>query len=65
MCIHLGVISFWLIGFGIAFGEGSPYIGLTNFAGYGLSFRNYAMLFFQVSYEKIPTIHECFSVFST
>ena len=47
--VHLGVISFWLIGFGIAFGEGSPYIGLTNFAGYGLSFRNHAMLFFQVS----------------
>ena len=48
-CVHLGVISFWLIGFGIAFGEGSPYIGLTNFAGYGLGFRNHAMLFFQVS----------------
>ena len=47
--VHLGVISFWLIGFGIAFGEGSPYIGLTNFAGYGLGFRNHAMLFFQVS----------------
>ena len=37
-----------MVGYAFAFGEGNPYIGLTHFAGQGLTFGNYGMVFFQV-----------------
>ena len=47
--IILGGIGFWLVGYGLAFGEGSNgIIGTSYFAAVGLPFELYPHLFFQV-----------------
>ena len=44
-----GGIGFWLVGYGLAFGEGSNgIIGTSYFAAVGLPFDLYPHLFFQV-----------------
>ena len=44
-----GGIGFWLVGYGLAFGEGSNgIIGTSYFAAVGLPFELYPHLFFQV-----------------
>jgi hypothetical protein len=42
-------LAFCISGYALAFGEGSPFIGLNNFLAIDLSFRHYGMLFFQAS----------------
>lgn len=50
MKISPGSLTFWLLGYGIAFGDGSV-IGTTYFAAVGLPTFKYAHLFFQVRYH--------------
>ena len=47
-----------MIGYGLAFGEGSQFIGYSYFGLVGLPFEDYAFLFFQVQshIEKIVQI---------
>ena len=45
----LGGIGFWLVGYGLAFGQGSNgIVGTSYFAAVGLPFELYPHLFFQV-----------------
>ncbi|CAG0919599.1 unnamed protein product [Notodromas monacha] len=43
----IGGLSYWLIGYGIAYGTGSPFIGLNKFGTTGLLPDEYARWFFQ------------------
>ncbi|XP_041366977.1 putative ammonium transporter 1 [Gigantopelta aegis] len=40
-------ISYWLIGYPFAFGEGNSFLGYTNFASYGFPEERFAFFFFQ------------------
>ncbi|XP_050437021.1 putative ammonium transporter 1 [Adelges cooleyi] len=40
-------ISYWLVGFGLAYGNGNPYYGVEYFAGVGLPEKQMAFWFFQ------------------
>ena len=42
-----------MIGYGLAFGEGSQFIGYSYFGLVGLPFEDYAFLFFQVQYKNV------------
>ena len=45
----LGGLGFWLVGYGLAFGEGNNgFIGTSYFASIGLPREMYPHLFFQV-----------------
>ena len=46
MC--LGWIAFWLVGFGLAFGEGNGALGLQHFVAIDMPAEKYSFLFFQV-----------------
>ena len=43
-----GWIAFWLLGYGIAFGEGNGAIGLQYFVAIDLPGDAYSFMFFQV-----------------
>ena len=46
---NIGGLGFWLVGYGLAFGEGNNgIIGTSFFASVGLPFNLYSHLFFQV-----------------
>ena len=46
---NIGGLGFWLVGYGLAFGEGNNgIIGTSFFASVGLPFELYPYLFFQV-----------------
>ena len=47
--IFSGSMAFWFVGFALAFGEGSPIVGFTHWFVIDLSFRQYSVIFFQVS----------------
>ena len=48
------------MGYAFAFGEGSPYIGLTYFSCIGLDASDYSKFFFQVKLkEKITYLLDC------
>ena len=47
-----GGLSFWLLGYALAFGDGTV-VGTEYFAAIGLPKRKYAHMFFQVSRKKI------------
>ena len=48
-----GAGSFLVIGYGLAFGSGSQFIGYTYFGLIGLEFKDFGFLFFQVKqYSK-------------
>ncbi|XP_041365461.1 putative ammonium transporter 1 isoform X1 [Gigantopelta aegis] len=40
-------ISYWLVGYPFAFGEGNSFLGYTNFASYGFPEERFAFFFFQ------------------
>ena len=47
--MHVGGLGFWLVGYGLAFGESSNGIlGTSFFASVGLPLDLYSHLFFQV-----------------
>lgn len=48
-----GAGSFLVIGYGLAFGEGSQFIGYSYFGLVGLPFEDYAFLFFQVKKKYV------------
>lgn len=45
---YLGGLTFWLCGYGFAFGSGNGFLGLEHFAAIGLEKSGYSFLFFQV-----------------
>ena len=46
----IGGLGFWLVGYGIAFGEGdNGFIGTTYFASIGVPITQYPHMFFQVN----------------
>ena len=44
-----GALSYVIIGYALAFGSGSSWIGWTGFAMIGIPFADYAYVFFQVN----------------
>ena len=48
-CFLPGGLSFWLVGYAFAFGEGNPFIGFSGFASIGMSHSEFTSVFFQVS----------------
>ena len=45
-----GVLSYVVIGYGLAYGEGNSFIGFNGFALNGVPFSSYTFVFFQVNY---------------
>ena len=44
-----GVLAYWLIGFGCAFGDGNSFIGTNKYFLYDVPIKTYTFVFFQVS----------------
>ena len=69
----LGGLGFWLVGYGLAFGEGNNgFIGTSYFASIGLPREMYPHLFFQVHiksymgayiYQEIKVIDNTFLIY--
>lgn len=45
-----GGLSFWLIGYALAFGKGNAFVGLTGFASVGLPSSLYSAVYFQCTF---------------
>ena len=45
-----GSLAFWACGFALAFGQGSPVIGLSHFFALGLPASQYSFMFFQSTF---------------
>lgn len=48
----LGGLSFWSVGYSLAFGKGNSFIGYTHFMSIGLPYSEYSNVFFQVGVFK-------------
>uniref|UniRef100_A0A0G4HW70 Ammonium transporter n=1 Tax=Chromera velia CCMP2878 TaxID=1169474 RepID=A0A0G4HW70_9ALVE len=46
----VGAISYWLVGYGLAFGDGGPFIGENRFILIGMPDNEYAFFFFQYTF---------------
>ena len=52
----IGGLGFWLVGYGLAFGDGdNGIIGTTYFASIGVPQAQYPHMFFQVNTMKLST----------